>query len=56
MEMWCPDDTGRGIAGIGLGRLLGGGHDSTPQCGVETARLLKRSLPRFFIVVVSETG
>ena len=37
MEMWCPDDTGRGIAGIGLGRLLGGGHASTPQSGVESS-------------------
>ena len=34
MEMWCPDDIG-GIAGIGLGRLLGREHASTPQSGVE---------------------
>ena len=38
MEMWCPDDTG-GIAGIGLGRLLGEEHASTPQSGVEAPRL-----------------
>ena len=28
-----------GIAGIGLGRLLGGEHASTPQSGVEAPRL-----------------
>ena len=33
-----------GIAGIGLGRLLGREHASTPQSGVEASRLLKRSL------------
>ena len=44
MEMWCPDD----IAGIGLGRLLGGEHASTPQSGVEALRLLKRSLSRLY--------
>ena len=37
-----------GIAGIGLGRLLGEEHASTPQSGVETPRLLKRSLPRLY--------
>ena len=37
-----------GLAGIGLGRLLGGGHDSTPQSGVEAPRLLKRSLSRLY--------
>ena len=37
-----------GIAGIGLGRLLGGEHASTPQSGVEAPRLLKRSLPRLY--------
>ena len=31
-----------------MGRLLGGEHASTPQCGVETPRLLKRSLPRLY--------
>ena len=30
-------------AGIGMGRLLGRGHDPTPQSGVEAPRLLKRS-------------
>ena len=35
-----------GIAGIGLGHLLGREHDPTPQSGVEAPRLLKRSLPR----------
>ena len=35
-----------GIAGIGLGRLLGREHASTPHSGVEAPRLLKRSLPR----------
>ena len=35
-----------GIAGIGLGRLLGGEHDSPLQSGVEAPRLLKRSLSR----------
>ena len=47
MEMWCPDDMG-GTAGIGLGRLLGGEHASTPQRGVEAPRLGKRSLPRLY--------
>ena len=28
-----------GKAGIGLGRLLGGEHDSTPRNGVEAPRL-----------------
>ena len=37
-----------GIAGIGLGRLLGGEHVSTPQSGVEAPRLLKRSLSRLY--------
>ena len=37
-----------GIAGIVLGRLLGGEHASTPQSGVEAPRLLKRSLPRLY--------
>ena len=37
-----------GTAGIRLGRLHGGGHDSTPQSGVEAPRLLKRSLPRLY--------
>ena len=46
MEMWCPDDTG--LAGIGLGHLLGREHDSTPQSGVEAPRLLKRSLSRLY--------
>ena len=32
------------MAGIGLGRLLGGEHASAPQNGVEAPRLLKRSL------------
>ena len=36
------------MAGIGLGRLLGGEHASTPQSGVEAPRLLKRSLPRLY--------
>ena len=37
-----------GTAGIGLGRLLGREHASTPQSGVEAPRLLKRSLPRLY--------
>ena len=37
-----------GKAGIGLGRLLGGEHASTPQSEVEAPRLLKRSLPRLY--------
>ena len=40
--------TSGGIAGIGLGRLLGGERASTPQSGVEAPRLLKRSLPRLY--------
>ena len=32
-----------GIAGIGVGHLLGREHDSTPQSGVEAPRLKKRS-------------
>ena len=53
MEMWCPDDIGQD-SWIGLGRLLGGEHASTPQSGVEAPRLLKRSLPGCIIVVVLE--
>ena len=41
-----------GIAGIGLGRLLGGEHASTPQIGVGAPRLLKRSLSRFYCCCV----
>ena len=44
------------MAGIGLGRLLGGKHVSTPQSGVEAPRLLKRSLPDCIIVVVVFDG
>ena len=40
MEMWCLT-TQSGMAGIGLGHLLGREHDSTPQSGVEAPRLLK---------------
>ena len=40
--------TSGGIAGIGLGRLLEGEHDSTPQSGVEARRLIKRSLSRLY--------
>ena len=38
--------TWSGIAGIGLGHLLGREHDSTPQSGVKAPRLFKRSSPR----------
>ena len=32
--MWCPDDNRAGIAGIGLGRLLGREHASnSPEWG-----------------------
>ena len=48
MEMWCPDDIGRDSWDLGLGRLLGGEHASTPQSGVEAPRLLKQSLPRLY--------
>ena len=41
-----------GIAGIWLGRLHGREHASTPQSGVEAPRLLKRSLPRLYYIVV----
>ena len=41
-----------GIAGIGLGHLLGREHDSTPQSGVETHRLLERNLSRLYFIVV----
>ena len=44
--------TSGGIAGIGLGRLLGGEHASTPQSGVEAPRLLKRSLPRWYYLLL----
>ena len=44
-----------GIAGIGLGRLLGRDHASTPQSGVEVPRLRKRASPDC-IVVVLETA
>ena len=40
--------TSGGIAGIGLGHLLGGEHASTPQSGVEAPRLLTRSLPKLY--------
>ena len=45
-----------GIAGIGLGRLLGGGHVSTLQSGVEAPRLLKRSLFRLYCCCCCEGG
>ena len=38
--------TWSGVAGIGLGRLLGREHASTPQSGVEAPRMLK--LPRLY--------
>ena len=41
-----------GIAGIGLGNILGREHDSTPQSGVEAPRLSKRSLSPDCILVV----
>ena len=47
MEMRCPDDIGR-VTGIGLGRLLGGEHASTPQSGVYAPRMLKRRLTRLY--------
>ena len=37
-----------GIAGIGLGHLLGREHDSSPQSGVEAPRLVRRSLSRLY--------
>ena len=40
--------TQSGIAGIGLGHLLGGEHGSTPQSWAEAPRLLKRSLLRLY--------
>ena len=40
-----------GIAGIGLGHLVGRVHDSTRQSGVEAPRLLKRSLSRLYYVL-----
>ena len=43
-----------GMAGIGLGRLLGGEHDSISQSGVGTPRLLKKEAsPDCIIVVVA---
>ena len=57
MEMWCPCG---GIAGIGLGHLLGREHASAPQgeSGVEAPRLLKNgaSLDCVVAVVVSDTA
>ena len=47
MEMWCPDDIGRD-SWIGLGRLLGGEHASTPQSGVAPDCII--------VVVVSDDG
>ena len=37
-----------GMAGIGLGHLLGREHDSTPQSVVEAPRLLERNLSRLY--------
>ena len=51
MEMWCPDDIGR-IAGIGLGRLLGGEHASTLQSGGGGSSPVKTASPDCIIVVV----
>ena len=41
-----------GMAGIGLGRLLGREHASTPQSGVEAPRLLKRSLLQIVLLLL----
>ena len=45
-----------GIAGIGLGHLLGKEHDSTPQSGLEAPRLLNGASPDWIIAVVSDTS
>ena len=42
-----------GTSGTGLGHLLAREHDSTSQSGVETPRLLQRSLLRLDIIVVA---
>ena len=42
-----------GIAGIGLGRLLGRGHDLTPWSGVEAPRLSRLCC---IVVVVVDSG
>ena len=44
-----------GIAGIGLGRLLGREHDSTPHNGVEDPRLLKTELLQIVFFLLFET-
>ena len=40
-----------GTTAIGLGHLLGGEHDSTPQSGVQAPRLSKRSLRILDIII-----
>ena len=45
-----------GIAGIGLGRLFGGEHDSTPQSGVQVPRLLQRSLSGLYYCCRCSSG
>ena len=38
MEMWCPDDTGRGQLGLGWATKFGREHDSLPQSGMEAVK------------------
>ena len=41
-----------GVGGIGLGRLLGGEHASTPQSDVEAPRLLKTEPPQIVLLLL----
>ena len=47
-EMWCPDDKGPD-GWDWVGPHTWERHNSTPQSGVETPRLFKRSLPRLYL-------
>ena len=40
------------MSGIGLGRLLGGEHASTPQSGAEAPRLFKKEHPQIVLLLL----
>ena len=44
------------MAGIGLGRLLGGEHASTPQSGVAAPCLFKTEPPQIVLLFVLLNG
>ena len=48
MEMWCPDDIGRGYLGLGWAACLGESMLQLPRVGWRLLGLLKRSLTRLY--------